>query len=92
MAKFLFHTGRWSFLHKWTVLIFWLVTLAAVAGTALTFQKGFNDLFEISDVPTTHATETLMEKFPGTKNPAASADVNVVFQALRGIGWMNRNT
>ena len=84
MAKFLFHTGRWSFLHKWTVLIFWLVTLAAVAGTALTFQKGFNDLFEISDVPTTHATETLMEKFPGTKNPAASADVNVVFQAPEG--------
>lgn len=84
MAKFLFHTGRWSFLHKWTVLIFWLVTLAAVAGTALTFQKGFNDLFEITDVPTTHATETLTEKFPGTKNPAASADVNIVFQAPEG--------
>ena len=84
MAKFLFHTGRWSFLHKWMVLIFWLVTLAAVAGSALTFQKGFNDLFEISDVPTTHATETLMEKFPGTKNPAAAADVNVVFQAPEG--------
>ena len=84
MAKFLFHTGRWSFLHKWTVLIFWLVTLAAVAGTALTFQKGFNDLFEISNVPTTHATETLTEKFPGTKNPAASTDVNIVFQAPEG--------
>ena len=84
MAKFLFHTGRWSFLHKWTVLVFWLVTLATVAGAALTFQKGFNDLFEISDVPTTHATETLMEKFPGTKNPAAAADVNVVFQAPEG--------
>lgn len=84
MAKFLFHVGRWSYLHKRLVIAVWLIVFAAVAGVALSFQKGFNDIFEIDDVPSSHATELLMEKFPGTKNPAASADVNVVFEAPEG--------
>lgn len=84
MAKFLFHVGRWSYLHKRLVIAVWLIIFAAVAGVALSFQKGFNDIFEIDDVPSSHATELLMEKFPGTKNPAASADVNVVFEAPEG--------
>lgn len=84
MAKTLFHLGRWSYFHKRFVIAVWLVLLAAVAALSLTFQKGFNDLFVINDVPSTHATQLLEEKFPGTGNPAASADVNVVFQAPEG--------
>ena len=84
MSKLLFHIGRWSYLHKWPVILFWLLALVAVAASALSFQKGFNDVFEIHDVPSTQATEMLQEKFPGTANPAAAADVNMVWQAPDG--------
>ena len=64
--------------------MFWLVALAAMAIGSLTMQKGFSDIFEISDVPSTQATKMLKEKFPGTDNPAAAADVNMVWQAPEG--------
>ncbi|WP_408925046.1 MMPL family transporter [Corynebacterium sp. YSMAA1_1_F7] len=84
MAKILFNLGRWSYLHKKRVIAAWLLLLVGIAAAALGFQKGFNDVFEIKDVPSTHATEMLQEKFPGTKNPAESTDVNVVFAAPEG--------
>lgn len=84
MAKILFNLGRWSYLHKKRVIAAWLLLLVGIAAAALGFQKGFNDIFEIKDVPSTHATEMLQEKFPGTKNPAESTDVNIVFGAPEG--------
>ena len=84
MAKILFNLGRWSYLHKKRVIAAWLLLFVGIAAAALGFQKGFNDVFEIKDVPSTHATEMLQEKFPGTKNPAESTDVNIVFGASEG--------
>lgn len=84
MAKFLFHLGRWSYLHKKRVIGVWLILFATVAGLALGFQKGFNDVFEVQDVPSSHATRLLLEKFPDSRNPAKAATVNVVFQAPEG--------
>ena len=56
MAKFLFHLGRWSFTRKWLAIGIWLVVLVGIGAAALTGQKGFNDVFEIEDMPSTHAT------------------------------------
>jgi len=84
VAKILFNLGRWSYLHKKRVIAAWLLLFVGIAAAALGFQKGFNDIFEIKDVPSTHATEMLQEKFPGTKNPAESTDVNIVFGAPEG--------
>lgn len=84
MARILFNLGRWSYLHKKRVIAAWLLLFVGIAAAALGFQKGFNDVFEIKDVPSTHATEMLQEKFPGTKNPAESTDVNIVFGAPEG--------
>lgn len=84
MAKILFNLGRGSYLHKKRVIAAWLLLFVGIAAAALGFQKGFNDVFEIKDVPSTHATEMLQEKFPGTKNPAESTDVNIVFGAPEG--------
>ncbi|WP_312587832.1 MMPL family transporter [Corynebacterium dentalis] len=84
MAKFLFRLARWCYTHSKRVIAVWLLLLVGVGAAALTFQKGFNDIFEISDMPSTKATELLMEKFPGTENPAAAAGVNVVFEAPEG--------
>lgn len=84
MATFLYHLGRWAYTHPKRIIATWLLLLVAIATTALSIQKGYNDLFEIDDVPTVEATRMLMEKFPGTANPAAAADVTIVYQAPEG--------
>ena len=84
MAKFLFKLSRWCYLHHKRVVGAWLVLFAFVAGLALTLQKGFSDVFEMSDVPSSHATHLLLDKFPGTKNPLTSSGVNIVFEAPEG--------
>ena len=84
MAKFLFHLGRWSFTRKWLAIGIWLVVLVGIGAAALTSQKGFNDVFEIEDMPSTHATELLQEKFPEMGDPGEESIVNVVFQAPEG--------
>ncbi|AGP31801.1 MMPL family transporter [Corynebacterium terpenotabidum] len=84
MATFLFRLGRWSYLHRRIVLVVWLGILVAVAGASTAIQKGYNDLFSIDGVPSQHATEMLMEKFPGTKNPMEDASVTLVYQAPEG--------
>lgn len=84
MATFLFHLGRWSYLHRRTVLLVWLAVLIAVGGASTALQKGFNDIFGIDGVPTEHATELLLDKFPGTKNPMEDAGVTLVYRAPEG--------
>ncbi|MGV0870112.1 MMPL family transporter [Corynebacterium kalidii] len=84
MALFLFRLGRWSYLRRWLVIGIWAVLLAAVGGGSMVVQKGYNDVFSIDGVPSQHATEMLMDEFPGTDNPAEAADVNLVFQAPEG--------
>ena len=53
MAKFLFKLGRWSFHHKWIVIVLWLSALAGVAGAAAAFQKPFSNEFSIGGTPST---------------------------------------
>ncbi|OLT51857.1 multidrug RND transporter [Corynebacterium sp. CNJ-954] len=84
MALFLFRLGRWSYLRRWLVIGIWAVLLAAVGGGSLVIQKGYNDVFSIDGVPSQHATQMLMDEFPGTDNPAEASDVNLVFQAPEG--------
>lgn len=84
MAKLLFRIGRWSFIHKWLVIIVWVVAFVGVGGTALTVQKGFNDVFAIDDMPSTQATELLQEHFPEMGDPAEESSVHVVFEAPEG--------
>lgn len=84
MAKFLFHVGRWSYLHKWIVIGVWIAAVVGIGATSLFVQRGFNDVFQMNDVPSTRATQLLEEKFPGTANPATSSQVDVVFQAPEG--------
>lgn len=84
MAKFLFKLGRWSFHRKWIVILLWLVTLAGVAGAAVSFQKPFSNEFSIGGTPAIEATKVLVQKFPEGGNPVNAAGVNVVFAAPEG--------
>ncbi|MCQ9344199.1 MMPL family transporter [Corynebacterium kozikiae] len=84
MADFLYRLGRWSFRAKWLVITAWAVLLAAVGGSALAFQQGYNDVFEINDTPGARAFELYAENFPDADNPMTAAGVTVVFAAPEG--------
>ena len=47
MAKLLYRLGRWSFLHKWKVIVAWLLLLAAVGGAAALLMKPMTSEFSI---------------------------------------------
>ena len=84
MAKFLYRLGLFSFRHSWSVIIAWVVILAASVGAALSLSGSFTGDFEIDDTPTIDTTKRVVELFPEGGNPAAAATVNLVFQAPDG--------
>ena len=84
MAKLLFRLGRWSFLHKWRVIVAWLLILGATAGAALSLMRPFTSEFAISGTPAISALDTLEENFPGEGNVATAPGVNLVFAAPEG--------
>lgn len=84
MAKFLYRLGLFSFRHSWSVIIAWVVILAASIGAALSLSGSFTGDFEIDDTPTIDTTKRVVELFPEGGNPAAAATVNLVFQAPEG--------
>ncbi|WP_049167572.1 MMPL family transporter [Corynebacterium propinquum] len=84
MAKFLYRLGLFSFRHSWSVIIAWVVILAASVGAALSLSGSFTGDFEIDDTPTIDTTKRVVELFPEDGNPAAAATVNLVFQAPDG--------
>ena len=84
MAKVLFNLGRWSYLHKWTVIIAWVLILCGVGGAAGAFQKGFDDQFSIPGMPSSIASHMIEDKFPNEINPIREQTVYVVFAAPEG--------
>ncbi|MDY5784685.1 MMPL family transporter [Corynebacterium sp.] len=84
MADLLFRLGRWSYLHKWRVIVTWLMLLAAAAAGAAAFSRPFTSEFAISGTPSIDALVTLDENFPGSGDIANAPTVNVVFAAPEG--------
>ena len=84
MAKLLYKLGRWSYLHKWRVIVAWLLLLGATAAGALSLMKPFTDEFAIEGTPAINALDTVAENFPDAGNVATAPSVNVVFAAPEG--------
>ena len=84
MAKVLFNLGRWSYLHKWTVIVAWALILGVVGGLAGTMQKGFDDQFSIPGMPSSIASQMIEKKFPDQPNPIREQTVYVVFEVPEG--------
>lgn len=84
MAKFLFSVGRWSYLHKWRVIVAWLILLAGTAAAAVSLAKPFTSEFPISGTPSIEALATLDKNFPGAGDVANAPTVNLVFAAPEG--------
>ncbi|MGV0433764.1 MMPL family transporter [Corynebacterium ureicelerivorans] len=84
MARLLYTLGRWSYLHKWRVIVAWLLLLGATAAGALSLMKPFTDEFAIEGTPAINALDTVAENFPDAGNVATAPSVNVVFAAPEG--------
>lgn len=84
MGRFLYALGRWSFRHRWIVVVTWLVAAIALGGSSAALNKGFNDVFEIPGTPSEAAAASLMKNFPDQPNPLEAAGVTVVFAAPEG--------
>nr|WP_305083654.1 MMPL family transporter [Corynebacterium sp. CCUG 61414] len=80
----LFRLGRWSFLHKWKVIVAWLLLLGATAAGAFSLMKPFTSEFPISGTPGIEALEDMERHFPGEGNVATAPGVNLVFAAPEG--------
>ena len=84
VARLLYTLGRWSYLHKWRVIVAWLLLLGATAAGALSLMKPFTDEFAIEGTPAINALDTVAENFPDAGNVATAPSVNVVFAAPEG--------
>ncbi len=84
MAKLLYRLGRFSFLHKWKVIIAWLVILVGTVAAALALMKPMTSEYSIAGTPAIDATHRAMELFPENGNPANAPSVNLVFKAPEG--------
>ncbi len=84
MAKLLFRLGKWSYLHKWTVVITWLLIVSSLAGAVAAFSKDFMDRFSIPGMPSATASQMIEQKFPDEPNPIRQLFVYLVFEAPDG--------
>lgn len=84
MANFLFHLGRWSYRHKWRVIIGWLLILGLLGVGAASLQRGFRDQYSIPGTQSQAAVDMLLEHFPEAEDPLNSASVTLVFVAPKG--------
>ena len=84
VAKLLFKLGRWSYVHKWRVIIAWLLLFGAAAGGAFSLMKPFTSEFAIDGTPAIDALDLLDQNFPGQGNIATAPGVNLVFAAPEG--------
>ena len=84
MAKLLYKLGRWSYLHKWRVVVAWLLLLGATAAGALSLMRPFTDEFAIENTPAIDALDSMAENFPDAGNVATAPSVNLVFAAPEG--------
>ncbi|MEP7763452.1 MMPL family transporter [Sanguibacter sp. 25GB23B1] len=63
MASFLYRVGRFSFTRRWTVLIIWLVAVAAIGGAAVASGLKMTEALTIPGTESATAQEILEDRF-----------------------------
>lgn len=71
MSPLLYSLGRWCAQRRWTVLIAWVLILAAAGGGALAFGKGFDNSVSIPGTESQAALEQLSATFPQVSGTSA---------------------
>ena len=63
MASFLYRVGRFSFTRRWTVLIIWVVAIAAIGGAAVASGLKMTEALSIPGTESAKAQEILEDRF-----------------------------
>ncbi|GAA4889202.1 MMPL family transporter [Streptomonospora salina] len=64
MATLLYRLGKFSFRHRWPVILAWIVLLAALSGAAAAFRVPVDDSFSIPGTESQDTVDMLQERFP----------------------------
>lgn len=64
MSTLLYKLGKWSALHKKTVLAVWVALIAIIFSVALVLKPSFSDDMSIPGTPSEKANDLLQEEFP----------------------------
>lgn len=83
VANFLFRLGRGSASRPFTVIVAWLVALAAAVGAFLTFGGNLTDSFSIPGTETQRVSDQLAEEIDGVDGATA----RVVFETDDGSAF-----
>ncbi|PFG34188.1 MMPL family transporter [Sanguibacter antarcticus] len=105
MASFLYRVGRFSFTRRWTVLIVWVVAIAAIGGAAVASGLKMTEALSIPGTESATAQELLESRFgdaatgvgAGTGSGAEAstegpASTRVVVQAPDGESFLDPAT
>ncbi|HEV3264732.1 MAG TPA: MMPL family transporter [Acidimicrobiales bacterium] len=80
MATYLYRVGRWTFLHRKTVLALWVLLLIVLISLSSAFSRPASTAFSIPGTQSQQAIDLLNQKFPG----AAGAAAQMVFAVPGG--------
>lgn len=80
MAKLLYRLGRLCGRRSWTVIVAWLIVLAAATGAFVVGRGALASGFDIPGTETARVTQTLTEKIPGLGGGSGA----VVFRTIDG--------
>ncbi|MGW5876726.1 MMPL family transporter [Nocardiopsis terrae] len=64
MATLLYRLGKFTYRHRWSVIIAWIALVAALATAAAVFRVPVNDSFSIPGTESQDTVDMLQERFP----------------------------
>jgi len=73
--------GAFTFRHRGSVLIAWVLLIAVIAGAAITLGGGFKDSFTLPGTESQQAVDVLTERFPSQAGDSAT----LVIQSAAGV-------
>lgn len=103
MASFLYRVGRFSFERRWTVLIIWVVAIAAIGGAAVASGLKMTEALTIPGTESAKAQEILEDRFGDAATGVGSgtgagaeasaegtpASTRIVVQAPEGASFLD---
>ena len=85
MAMFLYRLGRFSFRHKWWVIVSWLLLAALVITLVSSLNPKFSKDFELPGTDSDKAMSLMKENFPAINDEQFKASTSVLVAADNGL-------
>lgn len=85
MSSVLFRLGRFSFRHKWWVIVAWMAVLVATIASVAVLQPKFAKGFELPGTDAGIAMEQMQEDFPALSAEQSKPRTTVVIAADNGL-------